>query len=66
MVNKGSDRIRIAKNLGRILDEMEAAGHSSERLLRDLRMGKPGDSTKQLYNYVLPLRVSTKSPSPLQ
>jgi hypothetical protein len=54
MINKESDRIRVAKNLGRILNEMEAKGYKSEKLLRDLGMGKEGDSTKQLYNYVLP------------
>jgi hypothetical protein len=53
MITKVSDRIRVAKNLGRILDEMEAQGHKPEKLLRDLGMGKPGDSTKQLRNYVL-------------
>jgi hypothetical protein len=54
MMNKESDRIRVAKNLERILNEMKAKGQSPERLLRDLGMGKGGDSTKQLYNYVLP------------
>jgi len=54
MINKVSDRIRVAKNLWRILNEMEAQGHKSEKLLRDLHMGRPDDSTKQLYNYVLP------------
>ena len=53
MIDKLSDRIRAAKNLGRILKEMEANGYKSKSLLRDLDMGDRDDSTKQLYNYVL-------------
>ena len=64
MINKESDRIRIAKNLGRILKEMEAKGYKSEKLLRDLGMGKEGDFTKQLYNYVLPEDVEAVPGSP--
>jgi hypothetical protein len=54
MIAKVSDRIRVAKNLGLILSELKTKGHSPEKILRDLRMGSKNDSTKQLYNYVLP------------
>ena len=53
MIDKASDRIRVAKNLGLILSELKTRGHSPEKILRDLRMGNENDSTKQLYNYVL-------------
>lgn len=49
-----SDIINVAKNLGRILDRMEAKGWKRSQLLRDLNMGKNIDSTKQLYTYELP------------
>ncbi|MDH2344947.1 hypothetical protein [Bradyrhizobium sp. SSUT77] len=54
MIDKVSDRIRVAQNLKSILNELKAKGLRSESLLRDLRMGQKGDSTKQLHNYVLP------------
>lgn len=54
MIDKVSDRIRVAQNLRLILNELKAKGLRSESLLRDLRMGQKGDSTKQLHNYVLP------------
>ncbi len=54
MIEKVSDRIRVAQNLRLILNEMKANGLRIESLLRDLRMGQKGDSTKQLHNYILP------------
>jgi hypothetical protein len=54
MIHSESDRFHVAKNLGRILDDMEAKGHKREKLLRKLGRGQEGDSTKQFYNYTLP------------
>ncbi len=53
MIHSDSDRFHVAKNLGRILDDMESKGYKRETLLRELKMGQTGDSTKQLYNYVV-------------
>ena len=61
MIHKESDRIRVAKHLWRILNDMKAKGYKPERLLRDLRMGKEGDSTKQLRNYALPEDATLES-----
>jgi hypothetical protein len=48
-----NDRIKVAQNLGRILQRMESRGYGRSQLLRDLAKGKEGDSTKQLRTYVL-------------
>lgn len=53
MITNTEDRIRVAQNLGRILNEMKAAGCDIKKVLRDLQMGSDLDSTKQLYNYTL-------------
>lgn len=62
-INKESDRIRIAKNLSLILNEMKATGYKASKLLRDLDMGTNGDSTKQLRNYALPENATLESSS---
>ncbi len=55
IIHSEPDRFHVAKNLGRILDDMESKGYQRETLLRQrLKMGQEGDSTKQLYNYVVP------------
>ncbi len=54
MMNRDSDRFHVAKNLGRMLEEMEVKGHRKTALLGKLGMGQPDGSTKVLYNYTLP------------
>ena len=43
MIDKESDRTQVAQNLRHILNEMEAKGHRSEKLLRGLGKGSEGD-----------------------
>jgi hypothetical protein len=59
-MTRAEDRKSVATNRGEILDrfEREEKGRK-EAVVRAANMGVPGDSTKQLYRYVLP-----RSPSP--
>jgi hypothetical protein len=59
-MTRSEDRKTVATNLGEILDRFEREGKGrKEEVVRAANMGVPGDSTKQLYRYVLP-----RSPSP--
>ena len=54
-----SDRRIVATNLGEILERFEREGKGKkEAILRAVNMGEPGNSTKQLFNYALPLSYS--------
>ncbi len=54
-MTRAEDRKSVATNLGEILDSFEREGKGrKEAVVRAANMGVPGDSTKQLYRYVLP------------
>jgi hypothetical protein len=59
-MTRDEDRKTVATNLGDILDRFVREGKGrKEEIVRAANMGVLGDSTKQLYRYVLP-----RTPSP--
>jgi len=53
IIHSESDRFHVAKNLGRILENMKSKDYRPAMLLRQLGMGQAEESTKRLYNYTL-------------